>query len=558
MSEKKICAWCMAQIDKETSQCPNCGYNGSQRNPTGALPLGTVLDGRYHIGRYLKIDGEGITYLAHDSETKEPLRIKEYYPPTLCQQRTQSMQVLSKPGKEVIFKTTMSDFADVYKNAAKYKDLENFMGVYGLAWENGTVYALRELSKGVTLAKYIENRGGFIDYNAAMSLLAPIFDAVQILHGDNMLHRGISPETILILPSGQAVLTGYATQAMRTKGSELSGTLYKGYTAPEQYDSAQYQGTFTDIYALAAVVYTCVSGRVPPQASERLHQDDLLLASREGAGKISVRQAEVLQGAMALEPSHRPQTVGALLDQLSGSYKPETRRPTQVRDMSAIQRQILMGVGVCAVAVLLLLLLLRGLFSDDPIGEGGSSSDSSYAQSSSEIVDKTKVDDFEGMLFSDIQANAELQRQYLFVTETEFSARYKVGEVIRQSPAAGSAYTPGQVITLVISKGAETVQVPNLRGETIERAREILNGLGIQFEIVPTMGNGSIPVGCVSGTDRMVGSELKIDSEKLIVYLVDSVPQSSEETSSSEEQSTPQDPGAGEEDNSGITDPDNN
>ncbi len=532
LSETKICAWCMAEIPQDAKVCPRCGYNGSQRNPVGALALGTTLAGRYHIGRYLKVDGEGITYLAYDETRREALRIKEYYPANLCQARTADNTVVPRQGAEVLYKTTMMDFTEVYKNAAKYQQCPNFMGVYGLVNENGTVYAIRELSKGVSLAAYLENLSTVLDCAAAMNLLEPIFDAVQTLHDDNMLHRGISPETIIILPSGKAVLSGYATQAMRTEGSTLTSTVYKGYTAPEQYNAAEYQGTFTDIYALAAVLYTCITGTVPPKASERRIADDFVPANKAGGGKVSPRQAEVIGNAMALEPGQRPKTVTEFASYLNGSYKPEVRKAAPILSLSSIQRQILAGVGVCVSAVVIIWLVVQGIFN---MGQGGITPVIGSDISSSDSVDasKTEVDDFVGLLYSDIEANRTLQMQYLFVTETAFNETYKAGVVISQTPAPLTPYQQGQVIRLIISKGPETADVPNLVGESSEAAISLLNSLGIPYEIVPIMGDGSIAVGHVSGTDKLVGMTIKIATEKLIVYVVQSVPTSSESSSTS-------------------------
>lgn len=80
MKEQMICPFCLSGVEQQQTACPFCGASLENKNPSGTLPLGTVLDGRYTIGSYLSIDGEGVTYKAVDNAARMFVVIKEYRP----------------------------------------------------------------------------------------------------------------------------------------------------------------------------------------------------------------------------------------------------------------------------------------------------------------------------------------------------------------------------------------------------------------------------------------------------------------------------------------------
>ena len=113
MSEQSICPFCLSGIEPGQQECPFCGASLQNRNPGGCLPLGAQLDGRYTIGSYLAVDGEGVLYKAVEHETRTFVVIKEYMPVTLCASRAADGRICPKEGSEVLFKTTRMDFADL-------------------------------------------------------------------------------------------------------------------------------------------------------------------------------------------------------------------------------------------------------------------------------------------------------------------------------------------------------------------------------------------------------------------------------------------------------------
>ena len=114
MDAKRICPYCMQELDTPEPVCPHCGRSLTGRNPSGSLPVGTVLAGRYTVGEIQSIDGEGILYRGVENKGRFRVTVKEYMPLTLAAERGRDCHLRPKPGSEVLFKTTRMDFADLY------------------------------------------------------------------------------------------------------------------------------------------------------------------------------------------------------------------------------------------------------------------------------------------------------------------------------------------------------------------------------------------------------------------------------------------------------------
>ena len=99
---KLLCPHCLQPLDGGyRGECPHCGRSLENRNPEGALPLGTQLGGRYTVGTYLSADGDGLAYRGVLNDEKKFVLIKEYFPVTLCNGRSADGALMPKEEKEV-------------------------------------------------------------------------------------------------------------------------------------------------------------------------------------------------------------------------------------------------------------------------------------------------------------------------------------------------------------------------------------------------------------------------------------------------------------------------
>lgn len=513
MNELKLCANCMSAHNVHEAVCPVCGYNGENTNPNGALPVGTIIGERYTIGRFLDLDGEGSSYYGLDNTRMEKCVVKEYMPVSLCSGRGADNAILPKEGSEVLYKTTMMDFAEVYKNLLRIGPDEGIVETLNVVHDNNTVYAVTEYVEGVDLESYLESKGGTLNYARAMHLLQPVFTAIKKIHDANMLHRGIAPENIAVMPDGKVKLGGFATQALRTYKGEIKSQLYPGYSAPEQYTITEFQGKYTDIYALAAVIMRCVTGITPQSARERA-KEDLLLGDIMEAPLPDGAFSSITR-ALQLRPASRFTDVLTLVD----GEEEEAWEDDYTEPENGINTKMLMITValVCVTAIAMAVMWIA-------ISRNLSAKNQQEAGSSSSIVENMAQTDslmanFVGQRYADVQANAEYQQKYIFIVEEQYSADYRQGEIISQSPAGGEAVSADGTVRLVVSKGVQTVELPDLSGWTKEDATARLNELGISYQFVAVQNNGTVEAGRVTGTDKAVGATLEVGKDTVVLYI---------------------------------------
>ena len=321
-----ICPYCLSELHERAAACPHCGGVFGGRNPAGSLPVGTVLGGRYTVGEIERIDGEGILYRGAENVGRFRVTIKEYMPLTLAAERGMDATLRPKLGSEVLFKTTRMDFADLYRSIQRITPANGLEAVLDVFEENNTVYAVMENPGGVPLGRWLDQHPGPLPSEQVCAMLQPVFDGVAAMHQVGLVHRGICPENIRVLENGRARLTGYATVGLRTAGSGLHEQLYEGYSAPEQYSTAEFEGRYTDEYSLAAVVYRMVCGQSPVPAAQRLVSDSNPRA-RTVNPAVPEYFSDVLWMGLKLKPVERIQTVPQLFKALtSQEYTAELTR----------------------------------------------------------------------------------------------------------------------------------------------------------------------------------------------------------------------------------------
>ena len=132
-------------------ECVHCGRSLENRNPEGALPLGTQLGGKYTVGAYLSADGDGLSYRGVLNTEKRFVLIKEYFPVTLCNGRSAAGALMPKEEKEVLFKTSRMDFKDLYDDLHNLTPATGLSTILDVMEENNTVYAVEENEKGCLL-----------------------------------------------------------------------------------------------------------------------------------------------------------------------------------------------------------------------------------------------------------------------------------------------------------------------------------------------------------------------------------------------------------------------
>ena len=528
MEATRLCPYCLQPLPGAAQSCPHCGKSFAGRNPGGTLPVGTVLAGRYTVGEMLSIDGEGILYRGAENLGRFRVTIKEYLPITLTAERTAESTLRPKTGSEVLFKTTRMDFADLYRSIQRITPANGLEAVLDVVEANNSVYAILENLGGTPLDQWLENHPGTIRPDDACAMLQPVFEGVAAMHKIGLVHRGICPENIRVMENDRCRLAGYATVGLRTAGSGLHEQLYEGYSAPEQYSTAEFEGRYTDEYSLAAVFYRMVCGQAPVPAAQRMVTDSNPRAKSVN-GSLPLYVSQVLQLGLRLRPMERIQTVPQLYQALSSkeytaeltrTMKPETPVRTAQPEPERKEHLLSLKALLAGIVILLSILILLTLWSvlSQHIHQPAASAAESEPASSEVMVPQNLVPNFIGMDYTQVQNNREYTSMYLFYVTEEYSDTAPAGQIIQQEPSADTVLKAGETIRLVVSKGPQMAEMPNIIGFTQDGAVKELEARGLVASCFMVVNDGSYASGCVVRTSEEPGTKVEVGTV-ITVYI---------------------------------------
>jgi serine/threonine protein kinase len=300
--------------------CPYCGWSGANKQESAHhLPSGILLrEGRYYIGRALGQGGFGITYLGWDNAQSARVAIKEYFPFSLVT-RSPGDQSVSFAGEDARtdFDYGLVRFMDEARVLASLSSAPGIVAILDVFQENSLAYMVMEYLDGQDLKRVLSESGGRIPHELARNIALRIIDALRDVHAQGLMHRDVSPDNIFIGKGGSVKLIdfGAARFAFGTQNKSLSVVLKPSYAPVEQYQTRGNQGPWTDIYALGATLYRCVTGRLPPESLSRLESDKLRLPSELGIA-IPRSMEAAIQKALAVKPKDRFQSMQEFRDAL--------------------------------------------------------------------------------------------------------------------------------------------------------------------------------------------------------------------------------------------------
>lgn len=312
-----LCPGCF-EVKGRQPVCGRCGYDESARRGPLVLPHRTVLRNQYLIGRVLgKPGGFGITYLAFDTGLETRVAIKEYLPRDLAGRESGELSISAHSDEDgELFRFGLEQFLREACTLAKF-DHAHLVGVHSVFEENGTAYLVMDYYEGMTLAEYLDRQGGKVSEKTAIDIMMPIMDGLREVHEKGFIHRDIKPQNIYLTTQGRAILLdfGAARLAMAERSKSLSVVLTPGYAPFEQYRRRGEQGPWTDVYACAAVLYRMVTGKTPPEATDRMDMDSLA-APKSFYPALSSRANQAILRGLVMDFRQRPQTIASFQDSL--------------------------------------------------------------------------------------------------------------------------------------------------------------------------------------------------------------------------------------------------
>ena len=274
------------------------------------LPVGTRISDFEIIG-LVGEGGFGIVYLAKDTSLDRIVALKEFMPSSFAG-RIDGVQVaVRSANNRATFDAGLKSFINEAKMLARFAH-PALVEVFRF-WEgNGTAYMAMRMYRGETLRQVLSAGGEPFTEERIAQIMGPVFEALEMLHREQVFHRDIAPDNIM-LADGRSVLLdfGSARKIIGDGTQALTTVLKPGYAPIEQYsdDGTMKQGAWTDVYALGGVLYHLATGKVPMQAVSRMMSDPMKSVADLTESRFSPNFSQAVAKAMSVHVENRFQTV---------------------------------------------------------------------------------------------------------------------------------------------------------------------------------------------------------------------------------------------------------
>lgn len=471
----RLCMGCMKEYDDRFAICPHCGYAfGTPPAQSYHIAPGSILRKRYIVGRVLGFGGFGVTYVGWDYVMDRKVAIKEYLPSEFATRMPTQQKVTVYSGdREEQFKEGLAKTLDEAKRLAKFDSVPGVVQIYDCFEANGTSYIVMEYLEGISLKEYLETRGQ-MTVEQALKVVLQITAAMEQVHKTGILHRDIAPDNIYVLnpdePDDLKVKLldfGAARYATTIHSKSLSVIIKPGYAPEEQYRSRGDQGSWTDVYALAATLYKMLTGVTPEDAMERQVKDEVKKPSKMGV-KLSKAMETALMNALNVKIQDRTQTMEEFTQELMAAEVKERSVTKDKNDTGRLPAWVLgtAGVGLAAVATAAVLMFTGVIQFHIDSGE---------SRLEQNMVRVPNVVNKEAN-----EAETVLQDQSLGMTrdKTVYSKEIPVDMVSYQEIKENTPVEKNTTVVVWISKGVEKGVIPAVKGLQQEEAKTRLKEAG--------------------------------------------------------------------------------
>ena len=320
MSKQPRCLSCMSDM-RDASVCPSCGWQmSSDMDNSLYLPAGHLLNNRYTIGKVIGVGGFGIVYIAWDTNLDIRVAVKEFLPKEYAARSSNHVSISPYTGSaNDDFSLGVEKFLEEAKALARFQDHPGIVTVHESFRTNNTAYMVMQYLDGMTMKEYLKKQPGEkIVFNVAVKALTPIMDALREVHKAGFVHRDISPDNIFLTNQNQVKLLdfGSARYAIGEHSKSLTSVLKHGYAPVEQYSVKGKQGPWSDVYAVCATLYRCVTGYVPNDSMERIQEDTIKTPKQLGID-IPISGERAIMRGLALKAVDRFENIQQLQQALA-------------------------------------------------------------------------------------------------------------------------------------------------------------------------------------------------------------------------------------------------
>lgn len=349
----------MNEYDDIHDSCPVCKFRqDTPPRELNHLHPGTTLNGeRYTVGTVVDYGGFGIIYRAWDNQMNMMVAVKEFFPTNYVNRNPGDKDIFIYESKRKEYAEGLDLFLTEAKITARLGSNPNIVRVSDSFTENGTAYMVMEYMTGKTLKKSLSEAGGRLPWETVREIGISISSILEEIHAMGMLHRDISPDNIMLCDNNVIKLFDFGAAKFpdRPDSPDRQIIMKIGYAPPEQYDNTAKQGPWTDIYALGATLYKCLTGIVPEESKDREaeikdRQPDPLEHPVDFNEDIPAYLDCAVMKALDLDPAMRFQSASELRETLSSMKK--VTLPSETRRLRSIIRTL--------VSTFLILILAGG------------------------------------------------------------------------------------------------------------------------------------------------------------------------------------------------------
>lgn len=319
------------------------------------LKAGTILNHRYEIKLQIGSGGMGYTYSAYDKYTGTEVAVKEMFPHTCCYRADNGIDVaVYSRNAKMQYEDCRNSFKQEVKCMSIFTGCPELLSTLDDFEENGTCYYIMELLHGMTMKERLIQCQIPIAETEIKTIAIKTLNALSYLHKKGIIHRDIACDNIFLTNAGNIRILDYGSAAKAGRTENLSIILKPGYAPPEQYRAEGELGPWTDIYALGAVMYRAVTGKMVIDALTRIQKDDLVPPIYLN-GLISSELNHVIMKALALDPKKRFQTAEEFRSWLeNGGLKEEPAGERGLKKYICLAIGILFVIGGCIAGLIFL------------------------------------------------------------------------------------------------------------------------------------------------------------------------------------------------------------
>lgn len=469
----RLCFSCMQQVqDEKVHICPYCGESLVISDSSSRyLPPGTVLQGKFIVGKPLGAGGFGNTYIGWNQILLRRVAIKEYYPEQITSRMPDGVTVSVTGGTlRQRFRNGLQQFLEEARSVATLQDVRGVVEIYNFFEANGTGYIVMEYLEGMDVRTILKKSGGKQDYEWCRKVILTVLHTLREIHRRGVLHRDIAPDNVFVTNEGVVKLIdfGAAKHASELANLKQDIVLKVGYAPIEQYSRTASQEAYTDLYAVAALFYRMLTGMKPIPANERAVQDSLIVPSEMGI--TLPKQAELaIMVCLNIRPEFRLQSAEEFMEALDGTnFVPVYERewilpPEAISHSSKFGKLASLSTGVKVAICFLVLCLIGG----GAVGIASLIRREKVIQSNSDAAGHIFVGNCIGKQWED--AVRLLQNQgFTAIAEPvyEYNPDAEEEQVTRQNIAPGEPANTGEKVVLTVSGGESRFTMPDCRGMT--------------------------------------------------------------------------------------------